>query len=152
MTVQPSLLPPIMRALGYAGLLPQLFAVAALLTGGLAWRFTALALAFAYAALILSFLGGLWWGLAAREPQRAPPWVWVAGVTPSLVALATTVPWMVGGEWPGPSLLVLGVAILGTLAIDRALDRRGLCPPGWVRLRTYLSLGLGALTVAAGLL
>jgi hypothetical protein len=48
-------------------------------------RFSALALAFAYAALILSFLGALWWGLAAAQPARAPEWVWPAGVAPSLL-------------------------------------------------------------------
>jgi hypothetical protein len=151
MTAQRSL-PPILRTLGYAGLLPQAFAIAALLIGGLEWRFTALSFAFAYAALILSFLGGSWWGLAARSPGAAPTWVWAAGVTPSLLALVSAVPWMIGGEWPGPSLPVLGAAIVATLAVDRMLDRRGFCPPGWLRLRAHLSLGLGALTLAAGLL
>lgn len=145
-------LPPIARALGYAGLLPQLLAVLTLLSGDLDWRFVALAAAYAYAALILSFLGGLWWGLAAKSPDRAPTWVWVAGVVPALVAFATALPWMIGGEWPGPSLVVLAVAIVATLPVERSLDRRGLCPQGWMRLRTHLSLGLAALTFAAALL
>jgi hypothetical protein len=145
-------LPPIARALGYAGLLPQAAAVLALLSGNLDWRYIALAAAYAYAALILSFLGGLWWGLAAHAPKQAPAWIWVAGVVPALVAFATGLPWMTGGDWPGPSLLVLAIAILATLAVERNLHRRGLCPVGWLQLRTHLSLGLGALTFAAALL
>lgn len=149
---QPDTLPPIARALGYAGLLPQVAAVAMLFAGGLEWRFIALGAAYAYAALILSFLGGLWWGLAARATDRAPAWIWVAGVMPALIAFATAIPWMTGGDWPGPSLAVLGLSILATLAVERTLDRRGLCPGGWMRLRTHLSLGLGGLTLLAAVL
>ena len=145
-------LPLSARLLGYAGLLPQVAAVGVLLAGGLEWRFIALGSAYAYAALILSFLGGLWWGLAARAVDRAPKWVWVAGVVPSLVAFATAIPWMTGAEWPGPSLAILGAAILATLAVERSLDQCGLCPEGWLRLRTHLSLGLGGLTLVAAAL
>lgn len=117
-----------------------------LATGSLDYRFSALALAFAYAALILSFLGALWWGLAAAQPASAPSWVWPMGILPSLVALATCVPWAIGGEWPTPSLIVLALAIAASALVDWRLDRLGLCPPGWLRLRLHLSLGLAILT------
>lgn len=138
--------------LGYAGLLPQLAVVLALEAGGPEWRFSAVALGYAYAALILSFVGGLWWGLAARDPARAPPWIWVAGVIPALVALASAIPWAIGAGWPGPSLVLLGLSLAATLVIDVVLDRGGLCPPGWLALRTRLSLGLGALTLLSAAL
>ena len=96
--------------LGYAGLLPQIVVVLLLLSGDLTARFTALALGFAYASLILSFLGGVWWGLGAARPDRAPPWLWIAAVVPTLVALGAAWPWMVGSPWPQPSLIGLGVA------------------------------------------
>lgn len=143
---------PTARALGYAGLLPQVAVVAMLLSGDLEARYIALALGYAYAALILSFLGGIWWGLAAAVPERAPRWLWVAAVVPSLVALASAWPWMVGLTWPGPSLVVLGLAILATLVVDRGLHRRGLESSSLWRLRLLLSAGLGGLTLLAAAL
>ena len=47
------------RLLGYAGLLPQAAAFVAVLKDG-PEKWTALAMAFGYAALIFSFLGGVW--------------------------------------------------------------------------------------------
>lgn len=144
-------LPPIARILGYAGLLPQAAAAVLLFTGSLDYRFSALSLAFAYAALILSFLGALWWGLAAAESETAPQWVWPVGVAPSLLALATCVPWAVGRDWPAPSLLVLAAAIAASPVVDWRLHQAGLCPPGWVGLRLQLSLALAVLTALCGL-
>ena len=60
-------IPGAAMVLGAAGVLPQVAALVAVLAGDPAWTFGALALAYAYAAIIFSFLGGLWWGLAARE-------------------------------------------------------------------------------------
>ena len=148
----PPTLPTFAKVLGLAGLLPQLAVVAALAVGGLDVRFTALSVGYAYAALIYSFLGGLWWGLAAMGGQRTPSWVWVSAVLPSLVALATAWPWATGGTWPGPSLVVLGIAIAGSLLVDLRLKKAGITPGGWLQLRVPLSLGLGLLTVAAGVL
>ena len=71
---------------------------------------------------------------------------------PSLIALVSAWPWMVGERWPGPSLVLLGVALIAALAIDVALVRRGIAPPGWLVLRVPLSLGLGTLTILAALL
>ena len=144
-------IPPLARLLGLSGLLPQLGAVALLLSGDPQSRFSALAIAYAYAAIILSFLGGLWWGLAARS-ESPPRWLWFASVAPSLIALGTAWPWMVGLRWPGPSLVVLGISLIAALLVDRALVRDGIAPPGWMALRIPLSLGLGLLTVLAAIL
>lgn len=144
-------IPPIAQLLGLSGLLPQIAVIVLLLTGDAQGRFSALALGYAYAAIILSFLGGLWWGLAARADDP-PRWIWVAAVTPSLIALASAWPWAVGLPWPGPSLVLLGVALIAALAVDRALVARGLAPTGWMRLRVPLSLGLGGLTLLAAAL
>ena len=122
---------PVARTLGYAGLLPQVAVVVMLVSGDVGARYVALALGFAYAALILSFLGGIWWGLAAAAPGRAPRWLWVAAIAPSLVALASAWPWMVGLSWPEPSLVALGIVILATLAVDHhaASARAGVTQP-----------------------
>jgi len=136
------------RALGFAGLLPQLACLAALWFGPDSWRFAALAIAWGYGALILSFLGGLWWGIAAsriREGQRVPAWLWIAAVLPSLVALLTYLPWVFGQEWPGPSLVILGSALIASLWVDRRIAPSA--PAWWMRLRVPLSLGLGIASI-----
>jgi len=133
--------------LGHAGLLPPAACVVAVAGGDPAVHFSALALLFAYVAVILSFLGGIWWGFAAREGERAPGWLWVASVLPSLAAVATAWPWAVGLKWPGPSLVALGVAVLLTLLVDRRLVALGIAPANWMRLRVPLSLGLGTLAI-----
>ncbi len=140
--------PALARRLGYAGLLPQAAALVVLIGGDPAWRFTALALGYAYAALILSFLGGLWWGLAAQARAPVPPWVWVAAVVPSLVALMSAIPWALGDAWPGPSLGLLGMALLASSIVDHRLVAQGIAPPWWLRLRLPLSIGLGLATLA----
>ena len=143
--------PVLPRILGLAGLLPQLACLLAIAFGGPEWRWTALALAWAYAALIFTFLGGMWWGFCAARGEfgRAPSWLWIASVIPSLVALATFVPWIFGQEWPGPSLLVLGIGIIGSLLVDRRIGSNA--PKWWLALRIPLSLGLGAMTLVIAL-
>ncbi|MCB2089054.1 MAG: DUF3429 domain-containing protein [Sphingomonadaceae bacterium] len=138
------------RLLGLAGLLPQLACLCVLLWGPVEWRFAALAIAMAYAALIFTFLGGTWWGIAAAAPaaerRQALGWLWVAAVLPSLLALAAWIPWVFGEQWPEPSLAMLGVAILLSPVIDARLGP--LAPRWWLALRVPLSLGLGASTFA----
>ncbi|WP_242138364.1 DUF3429 domain-containing protein [Sphingomonas sp. TREG-RG-20F-R18-01] len=141
--MNPPLLP---RWLGLAGLLPQIAAVAIVFSGDGALRFSALALGYAYAALILSFLGGLWWGIGAAA-EKPPEWLWVAAIAPSLLALGSAVPWAIGEPWPAPSLALLGIALIGALGIDVQLARGGLTPRWWMSLRIPLSLGLGGLTL-----
>jgi hypothetical protein len=101
------------RWLGHLGLVPFV------LGAGLVWlglepephAFVAQALS-AYAALIVSFLGGIHWGLAFRI--SAPPaslFIW--GVVPSLVAwLAVLMP-------PSAGLVLHGVMLLACYAVDR---------------------------------
>jgi hypothetical protein len=135
------------RRFGYAGLLPQAAALIAVVYGGEA-RWSALALSFGYAALIFSFLGGVWWGLALAAPQ-VPRWIFAVAVLPSLLALALWYPWMVGETWPGPELVALGILIAASPLVDRAI---GFAPAGWLALRWQLSLGLGGLTLAIGVI
>jgi len=145
--------PPFPRWLGLAGLLPQAACLLAVVAGPPEARWTGLAIGWGYGALIFSFLGGLWWGLAAAAQARGemvPGWLWFAAVAPSLLALLTYVPWVLGYGWPGPSLIVLGLMIAGSLLVDRQLG--ALAPAWWMGLRAVLSLGLGVMTVVLGLL
>ena len=145
--------PALPRWLGLAGLLPQFTCLAVLYAGPAEWREAALAIAFAYAALILSFLGGMWWGIAAAAPaaqrRKALGWLWIAAVLPSLVALACFLPWALDWAWPEPSLVMLGGALLVTLGVDAKLG--ALAPRWWMTLRVPLSTGLGLATIATAL-
>lgn len=140
-------LSPAARVLGYAGLLPQIICIALIMIGH-EWRYSALAGGFAYAAAIFSFLGGVWWGQALAS-GRATTGAYMLAVMPSLIAVALFLPWTFGWEWPGPALLYLGALILASPLIDRAL---GFADTAFLRLRWHLSVGLGSLTIALGLL
>ena len=141
------------QRLAYAGLLP-------LVSGAmLVWAvhdevqaYGALALS-AYAAVLLSFLGGIHWGFAMRQPllyaqpqpqpqpqsqpQVQPPprqatalLVW--GVVPSLVA------WPAALMPPRGGLVILGVMLVVCYAVDRRLyPAQGAA--AWLTLRFRLS-------------
>ena len=143
-----SKLPRAALVLGLAGLLPQILALAG--TFDEADRYIGLAAGFFYAALIYSFLGGLWWGIATSH-SGAPKWIYGAAVAPSLIAYASGIPWMNGSNWPGPSLAILGFAILLSPLIDLRLFGLNLMGRDLFRLRVILSVGLGLLTVALAL-
>ena len=119
------------RTLGHLGLLP--FVLGALLVWVVndeAHGHVTLALS-AYAALILSFLGGIHWGVAFR--LSAPPALFLIwGVLPSLVAwLAVLMP-------PRAGLVVHGAMLVVCYAVDRKLyPTQGLAH--WLGLRFRLS-------------
>ncbi len=135
--------PPLI--LGPAGLLPQIVALAVALWAPVEWRFAGVTAAQFYAAAILSFLGGVWWGLAARA-HDPPRWTWIASVLPSLWAAAALFALQWG--WNDAVLLALAAGLLAALIGDRALRREGLMPEWLWRLRVRLSVGLGVATVA----
>lgn len=142
---------PATLALGFAGLLPQLAIVLASL---IAPRDEALrgllpAAALIYGGVILSFLGGIWWGFAMRRGAGQGRLA-ALSVLPSLLAAGLLVvsPALGGGR----ALVALGCAIVLTLPVDRRLAASGEAPVGWMRLRAPLSLGLGGLTILAGVL
>lgn len=133
--------------LGFAGLLPQFAAVTLIALGG---QTIVLLIALAYPMIILSFLGGIWWGFAMRRRARQAGLATLA-VVPSLVVLLLVIGLGLGiaTSW---ILVANGVAILLTLPVDRHLARSGDAPVDWMRLRIPLSVGLGGLTIVAGYL
>ena len=126
--------PPMAWRLGYGGLLPFVLGAALVwLTSGepLLWVSAALA---AYAAVIVSFLGGIHWGLVMRSEADAAAQrsalLW--GVTPSLVA------WMGVLMPPHAGLFILGLALLGCYLVDRRrYAAQGL--QAWLTLRFRLT-------------
>ncbi len=135
------------RALGFAGLLPQ--AGAALMVAMDVDYGLGRLLALVYGGLILSFLGGVWWGFAMRRTDHQASLAALA-VLPSLVALAANL--LAARYGLPPALGLIAVALVATLAVDKALVATAEAPAGWLALRAPLSLGLAALTVAAALL
>lgn len=138
---------PVALALGYAGLIPfvglalavwllprwpeqQAFAVDAIVH---------------YAALIVSFLGGIHWGLGFRQAVPSPSgFAW--GVLPSLLAWGTLL------MAPRAALLVLAALIVICYLVDRRVYRRqGLA--AWLTLRVRLSVvaSLSCLAAAAAI-
>ncbi len=135
---------PLALRLGYAGLVP--FVAGALLVWLVredAHPYVTLAMA-AYGAVIVSFLGGIHWGLALREAVP-PPLLLGWGVVPSLVAwLAVMMP-------PAAGLVVLGAMLVACYAVDRQLyPLHGAAP--WLTLRFRLSAvaSLACFIAAAG--
>lgn len=137
-------LPSAARRLGYAGLVPFVAGAA------LVWLVhedlrpgVALGLS-GYAAVIVSFLGGIHWGLAMRHAE--PPTVLLAwGIVPSLVA------WLAVVMAADAGLVILGAMLLACYAVDRRLyPAQGVAH--WLLLRFRLSsvAGLSCFVAAAG--
>ena len=123
--------------LGLAGLIPFWgLAFLLLLHGAFGLNPSTLDLALAtYAAVIISFLGGIRWGLAIRAEDIGGNYA--ISVVPSLIAwalLAAPEPWRLVG---------LGLAALVLGPIDLGLVRAGLAPRWFGRLRIILSIGVG---------
>ena len=144
--------PTAAAVLGAAGLLPLILALFVRLAGGV-YPDTPIpivigGLALSYAALILSFLGGIWWGVASARatPDQLARLMSIA-VVPPLIALV-----VVGLAWnfPASASTLLAAAIALSPLVDRYLAQRGLVPAWWMKLRLPLSLALGALTLGLG--
>ena len=141
------------RLLGFAGLLPQAAAIAVAYAGPSYWVSDAKALGALYAALIITFLGGAWWGIAASAPaaerRGALGWLWIAAVLPSLLAFGLLGISALGQLDVEPVLVMLGAGLLIALSVDARLA--GLAPAWWLRLRVPLSVLLGSATIALAL-
>lgn len=97
-----------------------------------AWALYALA---TYGAVILSFLGGIHWGMAiGRSNQMPATSALVLSVVPSLVS------WGALLLSPRSGLLLLAAAVGAMFFVDANLTRRGLAPPWYPRLRLPLSI------------
>lgn len=128
-------------ALGIAGLFPFVAGAALQWFSPPGWRMLAASALLTYGAVIVSFLGGIHWGLAMRTGTPANArLVW--GVIPSLLgwlAILLDAPW---------GHVVLTLSLLACLAVDRVVYRAmGLA--AWLPLRAVLTVVAG-LSVAVG--
>lgn len=137
------------RTLGYAGLLPLALCIAGLVLLPM-HRALLLGAGFGYAALIFSFLGGLWWGQGVARGAVSAGLFGIA-VLPSLIGWGLMLLQYFGWTTEA-ALLVLAAAILASPAVDLVLARRQATVKGWIALRLQLSAGLGLLTLGLALL
>lgn len=123
---------------GLLGLLPFWgFALATVLDTGVDPVLALMALIM-YAAVILSFVGALWWGMAVHAPTNAPrATMFVWSVVPALVGWSATL------TTPDTGLRMLMAGLALQWLLDSMLRRK--LPElmlGWVfRLRTMLTGG-----------
>jgi hypothetical protein len=136
------------RLLGYFGLLPQA-ALLLLILGLHDPTGIVHGMAFFYAALILSFIGGIWWGFAMRRTAGQGALALLA-ILPTLVTIVLVAVAVHGSlRW---AMVALASAIMLTLPVDRRLVATGEAPTGWMGLRVPLSLGLATLTILAAMM
>lgn len=135
---------PVALKIGYAGLLP--FLLGALLV----WLVRADAHPYAtlmlscYAAVVLSFLGGVHWGLGMRQPDASPTVFWW-GVLPGAAA------WVGVMMPPYAGLVVHGVMLVACYLVDRRTYPL-LGAAAWLTLRFRLTVvaSLSCFVGAAG--
>jgi hypothetical protein len=129
-----------------AGTIPFLAATAFILFGEARMRIPAIVALVTYSAVVLSFLGGIEWGLALREEagnERSRAVALGLSTVPSLAAWAVL--WL-----PSPTQQ-LGTALaifVFAWAADQYLTTRGLLPAWFVDLRTAIT---GVVAVILGI-
>lgn len=131
--------------LGYAGLAPA--AVLALWLVGIpddhAWRTQTIALLTGYAAVVLSYLGGIRWGIALAEPGEDAANVFALSILPALGAWAALfIP-------PPYSFVLLAVAFAAHGAWDTLSAQGGRMPDWFAGLRMQLTAGIVIILLAA---
>ena len=141
-----SQIPPEAQILGLGGIIPLLAGVVMHAAAPKALGFPLAQTILTYAALILSFLGGIHWGFASAAFARGP----VGSAAPRLLGLSVLpafIGWMVVLLPPIVAAPLLAVAFVGVLLLDRVSEGLGYAPDWWMRLRIRLTSGVVALLV-----
>lgn len=129
------------QILTHAGILPPFLALAAHLTLAPAWAGAA---ALSYAAIIVSFVGGVHWGVFLRPSVPVPINLLVTSNAAALAAWAL----LLVSLWSVPAAaLGLSLVLALLLAVDRRLLAAGAIEPWFWTVRRNASLGLGAALV-----
>lgn len=140
-------LQPLSARLGYLGLIPFVSLAAAAVFAPVSLRGFASEALLAYGATILSFLGGIYWGLAIASP--AVPSVRLLlflgiGVTPQLLGWAALL-------LPGQAgFFLTAMGLLALLIADRAAVKYGMAPRWFLNLRWPLSTAAAVALLLGG--
>jgi hypothetical protein len=137
--------PPAAAWLGAFGLLPFVAGAALVVGSDVTWVMHALRY---YAAVILSFMGGVHWGLAIADfgagAGSGSNWTRLgASIVPALVA------WLGLLVMPVPGLLVTAAAFAILLLGDLLAVRKGMAPRWYARLRLPLTSVVVVCLIAA---
>ena len=124
-------IPRTVRLLGYAGLIPFVALAALFFLADPEWRYSILWALCAYAAVIVSFLGAIHWGLAMHA-ESSSHWPYIWGVTPCLLAWACLLP------PPAVGLCLLAAVLWACLLVDRNAYP-GFGVAHWLRMRLILT-------------
>lgn len=99
----------------------------------------------AYGAIILSFMGAVYWGMTMASPARGRRRWYGISVLPALIGWCATM------LTPAAGLMLIGAAFAGVYALDLAAVAQGLAPPWYRRLRRPLTVGvIASLVIAVG--
>ncbi|MEN9945376.1 MAG: hypothetical protein RLY18_1334 [Pseudomonadota bacterium] len=148
-------LPPIVRILGYAGLIPFIGLAFMVQLADSPNDLIALESLVAYGAVIVSFLGALHWGACFKTISTSTQnrWldhsVWIWGIMPALIA------WLAIHIFIPLALLLLAA----TLIVQRAIDQRTYAyyfentqmANAFLRMRTHLTVVATVCLIWAGL-
>ena len=133
--------------LGWAGVIPFALLTAAVVFDIRPWSLDPQWGLRAYGACILSFLGGVQWGLLLHQygGGHSPFARYLFSVLPSLLAFLCLV---IPGQ---PGLIGLLIGFIGLLAYDVSTVRQGLAPRWYTSLRVQLTLTIVVLLSIAAL-
>ncbi len=128
------------RVFGFAGLIPFFVGAALCWATDATVTNTSLPLGSfvltTYSAVILSFLGGIRWGVAMQHPSLINDWQVVAfAMVPSLVAWAA----LLTHAKVGLPMLLVGFSL--QYVIDYRSTKNNITPPWFLTLRSLLTLG-----------
>ncbi len=128
------------RVFGLAGLLPfiagALFCWVQTTIPVFTGEFTGSFILLSYGAVILSFLGGIRWGVAMQHGKLIDDWVVVAlAMVPSLLA------WLAILLSPTVGLLILVLGLALQFAVDYRSANAQITPHWFLTLRTILTIG-----------
>jgi len=131
-----------------AGVVPFVLATGALFASDASSvRVPAITALVTYSAVILSFLGGIEWGLAIRDDSGNEASRAIAlGLSTVSSLAAWAVLWLPSATWQVGAALGLFVAVW---AADQWMAARGLLPTWFVDLRTAVSVLVAAILAAA---
>ncbi|WP_347546913.1 DUF3429 domain-containing protein [Roseomonas sp. CAU 1739] len=131
--------------LGLTGMLPNVAALAVMLAWPEAQGFAAHA-ALVFSAMVASFVGGTWWGLAAlrASPGELSRFLQLA-IMPALTA------WLAVLVQPATGFAILAMLFAVLPPTDRRLQAAGVTPGWWLAQRRPLSYAMAVLQVVTSL-
>jgi hypothetical protein len=131
-----AMLPGRAALLGYGGLAPFVACALAMLLPEAGMREMASRVLIGYGAVILSFLGGVHWGLVLRAPSPRATGMLAIGVLPSLAGWLTLL-------LPFEKALAAQVAVFGGFWLyEHRVLGPDIIPPAYLAMRRWLTLAV----------